>query len=187
MPMIECTLIKGYDKKTRQLLAERVTDAAAATIGADPELVIVTIKEVDGENYMRGRVNKTPAEAPQHPEDIIRSFLKAMEERDLKKAQSYLAEDFSMIFPGNKTFTALDELVDWAKTRYQSVTKTFDGFDTALNGLDATVTCYGHLQGIWPNGSRFEQIRFMDRFTLSRGRITSQQVWNDLAESMPKG
>ena len=72
MPMIECTLIKGYDKDTRQLLAERFTDAAAATIGAHPDLVIVTIKEVDGENYMRGGSTATP---PLH-QPILKQLLK---------------------------------------------------------------------------------------------------------------
>ena len=64
MPMIECTLIKGYEKDTRQLLAERVTDAASSTIGAHPDQVIVTIKEVHATNYMRGRATRTPAAAP---------------------------------------------------------------------------------------------------------------------------
>ena len=50
MPIIECTLIKGYDNESRKLLSERITDVACATTGADPELVIVTIKEVDGDN-----------------------------------------------------------------------------------------------------------------------------------------
>ena len=104
MPMIECTLIKGYDKPTRQLLAERVTDAACATIGAHPDLVIVTVKEVDGENYMRGRINRNPAPAPTHPEDIVKSFLAAMERRDMDEATSYLSDAFEMTFPGGKRF-----------------------------------------------------------------------------------
>lgn len=187
MPMIECTLIKGYDQDTRQLLAERVTDAACATIGADPDLVIVTIKEVDGSNYMRGRTNRKPAAAPAHPEDIVRQFLSAMENRDLDQASEFLAEGFSMTFPGNACFRKLTELVDWAKTRYQSVSKTFDGFDTALHGMDAVVTCSGTLSGQWLDGTSFSSIRFMDRFTLTGGKITSQQVWNDLAETAQKG
>ena len=182
MPMIECTLIKGYDKDTRQLLAERMTDAASATIGAHPDLVIVTIKEVDGDNYMRGRINRNPAPAPIHPEEIVKRFLTAMENRDLDEARSFLDEQFEMIFPGGQKFTALEELVDWAKSRYQKIGKRFDGFDTALNGREAVVTCYGYLHGVWPDGTTFDEIRFMDRFTISCGKITSQMVWNDLAE-----
>ena len=100
MPMIECTLIKGYEEKTRKLLAERVTDAACSTIGAYPDQVIVTIKEVLAANYMRGRVNRKPAAAPIEPDVIVREYLSAMEKRDLKKAKQYLANDFTMTFPG---------------------------------------------------------------------------------------
>lgn len=58
MPLIECTLIEGYDAPTRRLVCERITDAACSAIGASPEFVIVTVKEVAPENYMRGRSQK---------------------------------------------------------------------------------------------------------------------------------
>ena len=185
MPLIECTLIKGYDGDTRKRLAERVTDAACSTIGAHPDFVIVTINEVDGSNYMRGRTHRTPAPAPEQAEDIIKAFLTAMENRNLDDARSFLAEDFEMTFPGNVHFKQLEDLVAWAKDRYSGIQKTFDGFDTSYYGLDAVVTCFGTLSGTWPNGEAFSGIRFMDRFTLSHGKITSQQVWNDLAEMKP--
>ena len=182
MPMIECTLISGYEAHTRQMLAERLTDAACATIGAHPDLVIVTIKEVASENYMRGRIKRNPAKAPEQPEAIIRQFLDAMEQRALSRASEFLAEGFEMVFPGNNRFQTLDQMVSWAKTRYQSVHKTYDGFDTSFQGNEARVSCFGTLSGIWPDGTAFENIRFMDRFTLENGKITSQNVWNDLAE-----
>ena len=113
MPIIECTLIKGYDNESRKLLSERITDVACATTGADPELVIVTIKEVDGENYMRGRKNRNPAPPPKHPENIVREFLSNMEERNLDAASSFLSDDFVMTCPGGNSFTSLEELVEW--------------------------------------------------------------------------
>ena len=187
MPMIECTLIKGYDQPTRQLVAERLTDAACATIGAHPDLVIVTINEVDGENYMRGRTNKTPATAPVQPDRIIRQFLDAMEQRDLVVASGFLDNDFEMVYPGNKRFQQLDELVAWAKTRYKSVQKTYEGFDSSFQGSSTTVTCFGTLSGTWLDGMPFESIRFIDRFTLENGKIKSQSVWNDLGETAKEG
>jgi phenylpyruvate tautomerase PptA (4-oxalocrotonate tautomerase family) len=181
MPLIECTLIKGYDAGTRQILAERMTDAACSSIGADPDFIIVTINEVDGDNYMRGRIHRNPAKAPEQAEDIVRTFLKAMEEHDLTSARLLLADGFEMTFPGNAKFSKLEELVAWSKGRYSSIGKTFEGFDTSFRGREEVVTCHGTLNGIWLDGSNFSGIRFMDRFTLSNGKITSQQVWNDLA------
>ena len=64
MPLIECTLIEGYSSDTRRLVSERITDAACSAIGAPPEFVIVTVKEVAQENYMRGREQRIPAPAP---------------------------------------------------------------------------------------------------------------------------
>ena len=183
MPMIECTLIKGYDNESRKLLSERITDVACATTGTDPELVIVTIKEVDGDNYMRGRKNRNPAPPPKHPENIVREFLSNMEERNLDAASSFLSDDFVMTFPGGNSFTSLEELVEWSKTRYQKVSKTFDGFDTSLKNGSAVVTCFGTLNGTWLDGVNFSGIRFIDRFVTKGSQIISQQVWNDLAES----
>jgi hypothetical protein len=88
-----------------------------------------------------------------------------------------------MIFPGGKRFTALKEIVEWAKIRYQSVSKTFEKVETCFDGQDATVYCHGTLQGIWLDGKSFGGIRFIDRFSIRGGKITHQQVWNDLAET----
>ena len=185
MPLIECTLIKGYDSEARRRLAERVTDAACSSIGAAADFVTVTIKEVEPDNYMRGRTKRVPAQAPRQPEEIVRAFLAAMEARDLEMAGQCLADGFTMTFPGGNHFTSLEELVAWSRKRYQSVTKTFDGFNCAFHGTNATVFCFGTLSGIWPDGTAFTGIRFIDRFELEGETITSQMVWNDLAEARP--
>ena len=126
MPMIECTLIKGYEEKTRKLLAERVTDAASSTIGAHPDQVIVTIKEVLAANYMRGRVNRKPAAAPTEPEVIVREYLSAMEKRDLETAKQYLSDDFTMVFPGGASFKKIEDLISWSGKRYRNIKKSFE-------------------------------------------------------------
>ena len=84
MPIINCKLIAGYSKETRALLLERLTDAACSTTGAAPDFVTATITELETDNYMRGRSKKTPAQAPNQPNEIIRKFLSALENRDLK-------------------------------------------------------------------------------------------------------
>ena len=185
MPLIECTLIKGYDSEVRQRLAERVTDAACSSIGAAADFVTVTIKEVDADNYMRGRTKRVPAQAPRQPKDTVRAFLAAMEMRDLDAARGFLADGFAMTFPGGSQFTELEDLVAWSRDRYQSVTKTFEGFECTFHGTSANVFCFGTLSGVWPDGTAFEGIRFIDRFELEGEAITSQMVWNDLAVARP--
>ena len=183
MPLIECTLIEGYSPTTRRLVSERITDAACSAIGASPEFVTVTIKEVARENYMRGRSQKVPAPAPIQPDEIVRQFLSSMQNRKLDDAQKWLADGAEMVFPGGKRFTALKEVVDWAKTRYQSVLKKFEQVETSFNGKNATVYCHGTLQGVWLDGTNFDGIRFIDKFLISDCKITHQEVWNDLVEA----
>ena len=182
MPLIECTLIEGYSALTRRLVSERLTDAACSAIGADANFVTVTIKEVAPENYMRGRIPRMPAKAPLQPDQIVHLYLQAMEVRDLGAATGFLGDMFEIICPGNRRFSTLAEFTDWSQLRYRSISKTFLSTDVSFHGDDATVFCHGTLSGIWHDGSTFVGIRFVDRFSLSAGRINLQQIWNDMAE-----
>lgn len=116
----------------------------------------------------------------------VKSFLRIMEERDLETAKTYLAPDFKMTFPGGITMTSLDELVAWSKGRYRSVTKTFEDFDEFQDGEDTVVYSSGMLNGEALDGSPISEVRYIDRFVFRGGKIVDQQVWNDLAEVMPK-
>ena len=113
---------------------------------------------------------------------MIKGYLQAMEDRDLAGAASFLADDFQMHFPGDQTFHKLDELIAWARPRYQWVKKAYEQFDVCPAGDENVVYCFGTLQGQWPDGSIFGDIRFIDRFVVRDGLLTNQKVWNDLAE-----
>lgn len=108
-----------------------------------------------------------------------------MQARELTQAQQFLAPEFVMRFPGGATLHRLEELVQWAKTRYQRVAKVFDQFDECWTDQGAVVYCAGTLEGVWPDGSAFAGVRFIDRFVLVDGLIRQQDVWNDLAEARP--
>ena len=113
---------------------------------------------------------------------IVLSFLEAMEQRDLEKARSHVAEDFAMTFPGPVHFSSLEALVDWSRGRYKFVTKTIDSV-RELSDKDTTIVyCTGTLAGEWPDGSNFSGVRFIDSFSVRNGKLASQDVWNDLAE-----
>lgn len=183
MPVITVTLIEGYDDDIRRTLAEGLTDAAVAAIGAALDGVTVVINEVPATNYMRGRKSRTPGTARPSASQMVREFLTAMERRDLAAASGYLADGFTMTFPGRAEFKRLEELIEWAKGRYRNAAKTYERFDEA-RGVDGTVVyCFGTLFGEWLDGTSFEGIRFIDRFTVAKGRIVDQKVWNDMAEA----
>lgn len=187
MPVVQLTLIKGYSAEFRRRISEKITDLVVQLSGAVPEGTTVTIQELDQASYMRGREQKNPIPPAPPASQIVLDYLAAMEARDLDKAKRFLAEGFWMEFPGAVRMTSLEELIAWSKPRYQKVGKTYDGFAEAYGEGETVVTCHGMLHGVWPDGSAFSDIRFVDRFTLQGGLLTSQMVWNDLAEVAPKG
>ncbi|MSO98948.1 MAG: nuclear transport factor 2 family protein [Rhodospirillaceae bacterium] len=115
-------------------------------------------------------------------QEIVVSFLKTLEARDLPKAQSFLAPGMVMTFPSNKKLRSLEELIAWSKGRYKFLRKTFERFDEFTRDGVTTVYCAGYLNGEWLDGSPVTNIRFLDRFEIKDGKIIDQQVWNDLAE-----
>ncbi|MEQ8736608.1 MAG: nuclear transport factor 2 family protein [Rhodospirillaceae bacterium] len=118
--------------------------------------------------------------------DKVKEYLRAMEERDLERAHQFLAPDFKMTFPGGRTMTSLEELIAWSKGRYKSVTKTFEGFDVFEAGDETVVYNTGMLNGEALDGSAISEVRYIDRFVFRDGLIVDQQVWNDLADVLPK-
>ncbi len=185
MPIVEVHLIEGYSADAKTRLGTALTEAVQRVLPAPPEAITILTHEVPPANYMRGGTARIPAPALPDAEGIVRAFLAALEARDLEAAQSHLAPGATLHFPGAKPFTKLEELVTWAKPRYRFVTKTYAGFDTAQSGAETVLYCHGTLSGAWPNGTAFEGIRFIDRFTLKAGQITRQDVWNDIAEVRP--
>ena len=118
---------------------------------------------------------------------LVMDFLAAMEARDIEKAKTFLAPGFTMIFPGGAQFTELEQLVEWSKPRYQRVGKTYERFDEAPAEDGTIVYCFGTLHGVWLDGSEFDGIRFIDRFTVRDGKLVDQKVWNDMGEVLLNG
>ena len=135
------------------------------------------------EQKQTGGLGSAPSQSKGHSAStIVQEFLQAVENRNLDQAHSFLAVDFQMTFPGNTQFTKLEELVAWGKSRYTSISKSYDGFDEFEVDWGAIVYCRGTLSGTLPNGAQFNGIRFIDRFEVRDGKLCDQQVWNDLAE-----
>ena len=114
--------------------------------------------------------------------DIVRAYLDTMEARDLPSAKRFLAPEFAMTFPGSHRFTSVEAMVEWAKPRYRWVKKRYDRFDVAQGTTGTHVYCFGTLYGEWPDGTSFEGIRFIDRFTVRAEKLIDQMVWNDMGE-----
>lgn len=183
MPVTQITLLRGYEPAVQSRLIGRVSNAVRSVIPAQEAGTTTFIQEVsayrrDARVMLPGHGNPALADA----EDIVRAFLQAMQARDLVAASSHLAPDFEMTFPGGRVMRHLQELVDWARTRYQRIEKSYETWEQSWQGDTTVVYTAGTLSGTWPDGSDFAGIRFIDRFELQSGLIRRQNVWNDLAE-----
>ncbi|MCR9137707.1 MAG: nuclear transport factor 2 family protein [Alphaproteobacteria bacterium] len=188
MPIVELHLLEGYGSDVKRRLGEALTDAVRFVLPADPDAVTIMIHEMQPDAYYRGRRPRNPASAHPEPATAVKTFLQAMEQRDLDRAEAMLDDNFTMQFPGTGPMTRLVELLDWAGPRYRFVTKTYEGFDALQTAGPASVVyCRGTLSGEWPDGTGFDGIRFIDRFELVGGKITRQDVWNDIAETRTSG
>lgn len=116
--------------------------------------------------------------------DLIQTFLRTMEARDLDSAQAMMADNATIIFPNNKRYASQQEMVNNAKGRYQWVKKTFDQIDHFVRDDGAEVVyIMGTLYGVNAHGVAFKNISYIDRFVVLDNKIQEQHVWNDLAES----
>lgn len=181
MPVVSITLLPGYETTTQQLMVNRVANAVRSVIATPEAGTTVFINEAstyrrDGKVFSGGRAA--------HPvsSEVVKSFLQAMQNRDMITAKSYLHSEFIMCFPGGKVMQSLPELLIWAQHRYISIAKHYDQFEESWQGDTTVVFCHGTLQGTWLDGETFQGIRFIDRMEVQDGLIRRQDVWNDLAE-----
>ena len=105
-----------------------------------------------------------------------------MEARDLDAAQAMLSPDFYTISVGGHRFTTLEKIVAFQKGRHQNTWKAFQRFDEIETADGTVVFCFGTLQGKKMDGTPYQNIRYIDRFTVYDGKIVDQMVWNDMAE-----
>ncbi len=186
MPIVSITLLPGYSKEAEVKMVGRVEQAVRSVIAAPAAGTIVFVNQAS--TYMRdGKVHAAGGPERVDAADLVGRFLDYMQDRDLNNAATLLAPDFSMRFPGSKVLHRLEELVEFSRGRYKNVAKTYDRFDASWTDDGAIVYCFGTLHGHWLDGSAFEGIRFIDRFEVTEGLISRQDVWNDLALHLPVG
>jgi phenylpyruvate tautomerase PptA (4-oxalocrotonate tautomerase family) len=181
MPVTQITLLPGYAPEVRTRLVDRVSQAVRSVIDS-PEAGTTTFVN-EAATYRRdGRVFAQGRAAHPVASEHVQAYLAAMEQRDLTQAQTFLASDFVMCFPGGVRMHSLDELVQWARGRYRFVRKSTEAWDESWQGDVTVVHCHGTLAGEWLDGRPFAGIRYIDRFELVAGLIRRQDVWNDLGE-----
>ena len=116
-------------------------------------------------------------------QSLVTRLLRLMEDRDLETAESLMAAEAKITFPGGHSFTSQRQVVDAAGGRYQWIKKRFDALEAFTQDDKTIVYVRGTLYGVNLYDVSFSDVRFIDRFVIKDGLIIQQDVWNDLAES----
>ncbi len=111
-----------------------------------------------------------------------RQYLAASGDRRIDEAQQFLADEVTLRFPSG-TYGSLAALLADSEGRYRRIGKIHESWDVAEHDGAVTVISVGTLHGENVHGVAFDGVGYIDRIVYRDGRIVSQQVWNDLAES----
>ena len=135
--------------------------------------IAITATEADGAHAMQ---RQTLGDAGK----LVWDFLTLFAELRYEDANGYLAPGARMLFPGGQEFFDCTALPRRASGIYRWVKKRFERIDEFATTEEVIVYNYGTLRGVWLDGQPFDGVRYIDRFVVRDGRITDQQVWNDL-------
>ena len=113
---------------------------------------------------------------------IVEKYLVASMIPDPEAAAQYMAEGVQITFTGGRAMAHPRETSAFNAGRYAWVKKKMDRFDVAPGENDTVVYSVGTLYGEWPDGTKFEGNRYVDRFVVRDGKIVKMDVWNDSAE-----
>ena len=111
---------------------------------------------------------------------LVWDFLTLFAQQRYVDANAYLAPGARMLFPGGHAFFDCTALPRRSSGIYRWVKKRLERIDECASDEGVIVYNYGTLRGEWLDGEPFDGVRYIDRFVVRDGRITDQQVWNDL-------
>ena len=123
---------------------------------------------------------KTPAS----PSEIVNEYLRILMIPDPAGARAFVAPDLQIRFTGGRAMSDPAQCAAFNAKRYAWVKKRIERTEVVegATSIEAIVYSLGTLYGAWPDGAAFEGNRYVDRYVVRNGLITSMEVWNDSAE-----
>lgn len=119
---------------------------------------------------------------PMSDAQIVEAYLEASMIPDPDGAAAYMAPGTIITFTGGRTFDHPRGPTSVNTKRYKLVKKRMERFDVCPCEGETVVYSIGTLHGEWPDGTPFEDNRYVDRFVVKGGKIVKMDVWNDSAE-----
>jgi phenylpyruvate tautomerase PptA (4-oxalocrotonate tautomerase family) len=75
MPFVEATMIAGYGPDVKQRLVSAFTRGVLSVMAANPDGVIVVLREVEPSNWARGGTSRVPGPPLPYALDVVREFV----------------------------------------------------------------------------------------------------------------
>jgi hypothetical protein len=115
---------------------------------------------------------------------VVDEFLRVIMIPDPDGARRYVSPDLQIRFTGGRAMHDPSECSAFNASRYGWVKKRIDATEVVAGGTPQRTVVYslGTLYGEWPDGTRFEGNRYVDRYVVCNGLIVEMDVWNDSAE-----
>ena len=161
MPVVETTLIEGYDAETKARLMTGMARVVRSVMAAPAEGIVTIIREVAPSSYARGGVSRVPGPPLPVAAEVVAAFAAAVGAQDRDKAAALLAEEFSATGHDGQAI-GLDGLLETAAADE----RTYLRFEEAL--ADQTVAVFAEGRGRSP---------FIVGYVVFNGRITGYAVW----------
>jgi len=114
-------------------------------------------------------------------EALVERYLALFAAGEIEAAARLLTPDAVLVFPGGTPQTSLPDVAAEVDRLYEKVAKRIDRTWTATTPDGLVVTTTGHLYGTSRTAGDFDDVRFIDFFTIRDGRIAAQEVINDAA------
>lgn len=115
---------------------------------------------------------------------MILGFLEAQMAGKFDTVAHLVAPDCKIVFSGGRPFKSAADITAFNAGRYSWVRKRMERTDVSDGDGCVVVYSLGALFGAWPDGTEFDNNRYVDRFEIKDGLIVRWEVWNDSGERL---
>lgn len=175
MPVVETTIIEGYDAPTKARLLKGMTRVVRSVMAAPPDGVVTILREVSPSSYARGGISRVPGPPLPPATEVAAALAAALAKGDAAAAGALVSADFVAIDAQGRS-TTLKEAVASTGLR-----KTYEAFNEALTDEGSLVFAHGTIEGTTAEGKQVSGMRFVDRFRMAGPVISEQVTWAALS------
>lgn len=171
MPVVETTIIEGYDAPTKARLLKGMTRVVRSVMAAPPDGVVTILREVSPSSYARGGVSRIPGPPLPPATEVAAALAAALAKGDAAAAGALVSGDFVAIDAQGRS-SALKEAIAASGLR-----KIYEAFNEALTDDGSLVFAHGTIEGTTAEGKPVSGVRFVDRFRMAGPVISEQVTW----------